>query len=175
MSEESVARENQRIAYEIQAKFEFWLLGLIFAVLALAVQTADFSGPRIGQVCELIAWLTLLLAGLGGLWRLERTPSLFHLGSRRAIHEDVRQKVQEVKLAGHQTIYVVEADRIESIDAFLEKVDKNIATVDKGLGASQKKQVGGYRMMRALLLVGFVLLLVARGYGPALALIHPTS
>lgn len=80
MADESAARENQRIAYEIQTKFEFWLVGLIFAVLALAVQTADFTGPRIGQACELAAWVVLLLAGLVGLWRLEWTPSIYRLG-----------------------------------------------------------------------------------------------
>lgn len=173
MSENYAARENQRLAHELQTKFEFWLIGLIFAVLALAVQTATFTGSKTGQLCELTAWVLLLVAGLIGVWRLEWAPSFYQLGSRRARHEAIMKKLQEIETTGHRSIYDAQSREFQDLSSLMKQVQENIKLVDKRMTPIQQKQLVRYRLMRALVIAGFALLLIARGHDPALNLVNP--
>lgn len=172
MSEESASQANQRIAVEIQTKFEFWLVGLIFAVLALAVQTATFTGGEVGQLCELAAWIALLLAGLMGIWRLEWTPPLYHMASRKSRGEAILSEVRKQRLSGFQTIFIDDADEHLDSDAFLGEVKGSVEIQEKRILLHRRRQSLAYRVMRAFLISGFVLLLFARGYDPAVDLIR---
>lgn len=173
MPEPSAARENQRIAHEIQTKFEFWLVGLIFAVLALAVQTASFDGPKLARACELAAWISLLLAGVIGIWRLEWTPPLYHLGSRRERHEDILRKVQGVRAEGHPRIIIAESGEPVAVDELITQVTRHRDKVDQRLEPLRRKQAKWYQVMRVLWVAGFALLLIARGYEPTRHLVDP--
>jgi len=55
---------NAQIAADIQSKFEFYFIGLIFTLLGFAIQTAKPSQIQSVAICEIMSWLTLLAAGL---------------------------------------------------------------------------------------------------------------
>ena|ERR1017187_3553235 len=66
---------DREYGMQLQEKFELYLLGLIFTVLALAVQTAKFDNINIiAAYFELVSWVALLISGLVGLWRMELIP-----------------------------------------------------------------------------------------------------
>lgn len=65
---------NVQHARDIQWKFEIYLLGLVFTLLALAVQTAKLGGGTWPALLEISGWLSLLVSGLSGLSRVEWLP-----------------------------------------------------------------------------------------------------
>ena len=62
--------KNQEISIQTQQKFEFYLLALVFTVLALSIQTAKLSSCFQGLI-EILAWVSFLISGLAGLSRME--------------------------------------------------------------------------------------------------------
>lgn len=168
----SAAKENQRVALEVQTKFEFWLLGLIFAVLALAVQTASFDGPGISRGCELLAWIDLLLAGLIAMSRLEWTPVLYKLSSEQYRRRAGLEEFEKMERQGARA-YTEEASgtrRVNIKQELIEPREGELARLGKSIEALEKKHARKYKLLRVLLILGFSLLLVARGYSPTVQL-----
>jgi hypothetical protein len=79
---------------EIKEKFEFYLLALVFTVLALAVQTSKFQERWYIDVFEIIGWVFLLISGITGLLRLERVPIAYFLSA------DIKNEEQEIEQLG---------------------------------------------------------------------------
>lgn len=77
---------------QLQGKFEFYLLTLVFTILGLAIQTADFGASKIADILELLAWISLLASGLAGILRLEWLPVIYkaHSNMIRAENEHGR-------------------------------------------------------------------------------------
>ena len=69
-----MSKKEYEIAHNTQEKFDFYVLGLVFTLLALSIQTADLGKYAVADVFELLGWVCLFVAGLSGLWRLEYRP-----------------------------------------------------------------------------------------------------
>lgn len=67
--------QNSRHGREVQEKFDFYLLALVFTVLGLSIQTATFT--TINYKFEIAAWLLFLISGILGLLRLEAVPNAY--------------------------------------------------------------------------------------------------
>ncbi len=64
--------ERKKLGIELRQKYELYFVTLIFTLTGLSIQTArPYAAPFFVWV-EIVAWGSLLLAGLLGLWRVSR-------------------------------------------------------------------------------------------------------
>lgn len=100
MSDWEPVKQNIEVAQRIQEKFEFYLLALTFTLVGLAIQTATF-GTHVGaDVAELVGWFLLLVSGIFGLSRMEWTPVIHDLESKRYEKEESTTFFKRKALAG---------------------------------------------------------------------------
>jgi NhaP-type Na+/H+ or K+/H+ antiporter len=82
-----MSESNAVIGQRIQEKFQFYILGLIFTLLGLAVQTASFGSVVIADLFELGSWVCFLLSALVMISRLEWAPQFYGIS-------DVQQELK---------------------------------------------------------------------------------
>ena len=95
---------SKDIAIEIQIKFAFYMVALVFTVLALAIETAEFGGSRIPDAFELVSWFLLLISGLSALKRIEMMPKVHIIGGMFVSSEEKEQLKQETVDARQKTM-----------------------------------------------------------------------
>ena len=95
MSSSPPKSTERAIAQQSQEKFEFYLLSLVFTLLALAVQSATFGTNLPKNALELLAWVLFLISGLSGLYRLQWIPvARVSMADKRSLEDEVfRMKV----------------------------------------------------------------------------------
>ena len=79
MNQSSEEDKNLTIAVDLQNKFEFYFIGLVFTVLALSIQTASIAKGHIQYFFEIFAWFSLLLSGFSGLLKLECKSEIYEV------------------------------------------------------------------------------------------------
>jgi hypothetical protein len=130
---------ERQLAQRMQERFGFYFLSLVFALLALSVQTSEFGRSTLEDIFELGGWIALLTAGLVGLWRMEWEPLLrLKLGIR-----DEYQQAQPVNesLVHHD-------DALRYLNPLIEKLE----------GPHKIK----YRVAKYAFILGVVLVLASR-------------
>src|SRR2546425_10742445 len=95
--------KNLELAYSIKEKLELYLVGLAFATLALAIQTAKFDGSTISQIAEFVGWFFMLVSAIVGVWRVSYIGPLYsqYAEIRRKEAEGIR--MEQALIAGLQT------------------------------------------------------------------------
>ena len=88
-----MAESNTEAGQRIQEKFQFYILGLTFTLLGLAIQTASFGASPAADVMELLGWALLLTSALTLASRLEWTPQIYHLFD---VQQDIEQDLRDV-------------------------------------------------------------------------------
>src|SRR5258708_15898588 len=64
--------ERRKLGIELRQKYELYFVSLIFTLAAASVQSAIHSGPRWRLYAEVLGWISLLIAGALGLWRISK-------------------------------------------------------------------------------------------------------
>lgn len=136
-----MAKSNQEIAQEIQSKFQFYLVGLVFTLLGLAIETAKFAGPHIAWLFELFGWVFLFFSGVFGLWRLETVPHVYKL-----FQADRDLKEGRINFGGEQ--------------------DEDAAKLQDAIRLWENRIISRYNIHKWLFVIGFACLIVARGFVP---------
>ena len=129
---------NLMLAVRTKEKFEFYMVALVFTVLALSVQTATFGSHVISDAAELAAWLALLASGLAGLWRIELV-GLYYYGAYKA--------------------------------QALPEGNPSKRTIENKLHKMEATSMRRYKLHKWCFIVGLPLLVFARAYHPAMALL----
>ncbi|MCK5100957.1 MAG: hypothetical protein KAR45_22800 [Desulfobacteraceae bacterium] len=64
-------KTNQDVSIEIQQKFEFYFLSLVFVLLGLSIQTAKIGNYQAQDLIEICGWVCFFISGISGLSRME--------------------------------------------------------------------------------------------------------
>jgi hypothetical protein len=164
MADDGSLDPNLAIAEHLQEKFDFYLIGLTFTVLGLSVQTAKLDGPAPKDTLELVSWSMLFVSGLAGLYRAERAPSLFRLGSVHVREQDRETRLREASREGAAAVHIGDDGTTRPIDEEIGKSTKAAAYVKNLLDRDYTRLHRIYPLQRWLLAFGFATLLLARGY-----------
>lgn len=159
-----MADTNLAVAQQVQSRNHFYLLGLVFTVLALAVETANSKGPLAASVAELLGWLLLLTSGVLGIFRFESVPRLYQLFDAQQKLTTERSRLAQAVAAGFDVVYDEQRAREGPISDYASSVEKDVELARrtvKELNASLNKR---YIMHRWLFLAGVACLMVSRGW-----------
>ena len=118
-----MAITNREVSIQIQEKFEFYLIALVFTVFALSVQTAVFRQYVLADVAELLGWALLLTSGIVGLKRLEMFPVLYR--NFDVLHRWEREK--DNLLDFRSTGAVGLESRIKNLNRSIEKTEVKLS------------------------------------------------
>ena len=153
--------ENWRQSTE---KFDYFVLGVLGALCAYLSQT--YTPSRIGinpGTVELLALLTLVLAGVFGFRRIESinvatmiNQQLLHANERRGVLVEVLHKGPALNTQTGQT-YTPEYAASE-----IPKLSTRIKALEPGLREAQLKAERSYKVRNWLTLVGFALIIAAK-------------
>ncbi len=167
-----MSTNERELAHNTQEKFEFYILSLVFTLLALSIQTSKFGEFAVGDVFELLGWFCLLVSGIAGLWRLEFVPVERMKMVQKEEFENKIFELKQLQMKGVDQVFVLETNSNESIpdriQSFQEAVDA-LGPLIKRLGRSNLRK---YYVHRYLFVAALACLLVSRSYGPTTNLIH---
>lgn len=119
------SESGREFAVKFQQTFELYLIGLVFTVLGLAVQTAPTPLVAWISLVEIAGWFFLGLSGVLGLLRLERVPIAHKVNAQ--VHEarESIAQVQEREARGDLTVPVVgQSERMPVAEALATLRDR---------------------------------------------------
>jgi hypothetical protein len=154
---------NLDISLRTQERFNAFFLGLIFTVLGLSIQTAKFGVGVLPDVCELLAWVSLLSSGLAGMSRAEQTPDLYRRFSLKDDQEAKRRAGQTVQLQGGRDLHVVPLGKTVPVAEYIADAERGAEMVEATIAPLKKKLSWRYKIMRYGFVSGLALLILSRG------------
>ena len=166
-----MARSNTEIAQELQSKYQFYLLGLVFTVLALAVETATFNGPPLADALELLGWVFLLVSGVTGLIRFEGLPKSYQIFDAEERLKHDRTRIANAKAIGHSEVFLASEQKDVPIEAYLRSVNEKISKAAAFQKTLSEKATLRYTIHRWLFVCGIVAIAGSRGLEPFLDLV----
>lgn len=158
---------SEEYSRQLQEKFEFYLLALVFTILGLAIQTAKFGVSDLGDVLELFGWVLLLASGITGLSRLEWLPVAHANNGKLKTFERQRDELQQLADAGVTTHPVEDRPDPVPIDEVIRSRDLLIAKGKKELERIERATLLKYSWHKWTFVVALLVLAVARGYPAA--------
>jgi hypothetical protein len=167
VTDNSAVDSNIQIAQRRQERFETYVVGLIFTLLGLSVQTATFGAAVVADVLELISWALLFVAGLAGLSRHEWIPEFFRLASLRVEKENAVRAVEKAMLQGSREVFVAPTREVVPAQVYVAEDKKAVATIEAREEMLERRQLCKYRIMKWTFVLALGTLILARGWVPA--------
>ena len=161
-----MASSEREVAQRSQEKFEFYLVGLVFTLLALSIQTAKFGQSNLSDVFELSGWACLAVSGLIGLWRLEYIPVIRNKIAIKDEFDEKLDELRELELKGVQELFVLETQSNQTIKDRLSEYQEGAAVLDPVITKIEKHGYVKYQIHRYTFVAGVSLLMLARAYIP---------
>ena len=154
---------NLEVAREIQTKLQFYLVGLVFTVLGLAVETSNFDDDIAKSSFELLGWFLLFISGILGIVRFE---SVYHFYK---VSHAQQQVEREHSIAEDAVLRGLGEAPIEGSDLTYSQAEKkltgDLSRVEQMLDLLSDKINFRYLVHRWLFLLGIGALIVSRGWG----------
>lgn len=172
MSDQSPKVNENAIAQQTQEKFEFYLLSLVFTLLALSVQTAKFGDLVVANALELLGWLFLFVSGLAGLSRMEWTPVIRIKGAQKQGFEDSIFKLKELQLQGQTELHVLEGNYKQPIPDRIKNHEDAINVLEPYIKGLEQKHYFKYYLHIYGLALGLLFVMCARAYSPAISVLQ---
>ncbi len=157
---------------EAQQKFDFYIVALIFTLLAASIQSAAFGDSAIRDALELGSWVFLLLAGLLALWRLEWASISDGYMQRLDRVERERLELIKHKASGSTSVLIGNTQEYSHVDEQIANRNESASKIDEKLtelsGFSERK----YKAARFAFVLGLCLLVASRAYLPLVAIVE---
>ncbi|MBI4205628.1 MAG: hypothetical protein HY527_11435 [Betaproteobacteria bacterium] len=161
-----MATDEREIAHKTQEKFEFYVISLVFTLLALSIQTAKFGEFVIADSLELLGWLCLLISGIAGLWRLEYI-SIERL--KKVQKDEFENKIfelRELQMKGVNEIFLLETNSNQAIPQRMESFRTALTVLGPVIEKLERSNFRKYKVHRYLFVASLACLLGSRSYGP---------
>jgi hypothetical protein len=159
------------IAHNTQEKFDFYLLALVFTLLALSVQSAKFEGGALSTSFELLGWMFLLASGLFGLWRIEYIPvERVKLAQLDGLNEKINE-AKRLKLSGTSEIHVLSTDDKQSLEDRISNLKESVELLTPLTKELEKENLIKYKVHKLGFVLGLTLVVVARGIEPLIVVL----
>lgn len=164
---------NEReIAQKTQEKFEFYVISLVFTLLALSIQTAKFGEIVAADTLELLGWLFLLISGIAGLWRLEYIPVERLKMIQKDDFENKIFELQKLQMKGMNEVFILETNSNQPIPQRIESYQNAVDGLAPVLEKLERSNSRKYNTHRYLFIAGLVCLLGSRSYSPMMQLLR---
>jgi len=164
-----MATNEREIAQKTQEKFEFYVISLVFTLLALSIQTAKFGDFVVADTLELLGWLCLLISGISGLWRLEYIPVERLKKIQKEEFESKMSELRELQMKGVNEVFVLETNSNQSIAQRVESFRAAVIVLGPVIEKLERSNFRKYKTHRYLF-VALVCLLASRSYGAIMQL-----
>ena len=149
-------------ARKLQGQFRFYVVSLVFTLLAASVQTARLGHSHFEDVVEILGWVSLFLSGLAGLWYIEWEPIIREQMAQESSFSRQLNDAKKAKLQGVSEIYVLDKGESQKIDARIANLEHSRDTVRESFKRIEKKNYIRYDFARITFISGLMLLLVSR-------------
>ena len=157
-----MAKSSAEIAIELRAKFEFYLLALVFSILGLSIQTAEFGTYLTADAFELAGWMLLFASGVIGILRGEWIPVAYDIQSKIG---GVKERLDVIRTArqrgADQPMSFSDVGTLSGVQAE-KKLSDVESTLYKQHQAVENRIIRRYGWMRWTFLLGVGCLLVGR-------------
>ena len=163
-----MSNTEREIAQKTQEKFEFYVISLVFTLMALSIQTSKFGASTVADSFELIGWVLLLVSGFSGLWRIEYLSVERMKLTQKDEFQNQINYCNEIKLKGATEIYVLESERNQPIEERIKNLSKGIEALTPLIKKLERHNNIKYKTHRVTFLLGVISIIVARGYIPAI-------
>ena len=161
-----MSTQDFEIAQKQQEKFEFYLISLVFTLLALSIQTSEFGKSNVADVFELLGWLLLLISGVFGLWRLEYLPVERVKGAHKEGYEDKVIEMEGLIQSGVQEVHVLENNAPQAIADRRNEYQTAVDVLGPIIAKLEKSNLIKYTVHRYSFVVGLCALVISRSYIP---------
>jgi hypothetical protein len=172
MTDQKSTQSENAIAQQTQEKFEFYLLSLVFTLLALSIQTAKFGTAITADALELAGWLSFIVSGIAGLWRMEWVPLIrIKLAQQQGFEGEII-KMKELQLQGQTELIVLENNSRQPISERIQNREDAINLLSPYISKLERKHYIKYYFHVYGLVLGILSVASARAYAPALSIYH---
>jgi hypothetical protein len=172
MTDQKQVNSDNVIAQQTQEKFEFYLLSLVFTLLALSIQTAKFEMTVPANLLELAGWIFFIISGISGLSRMQWNPIIRITLAQRSGYEEEIYKLKELQLKGETEIFVLEDNAKQPLSVRIEHRDNAIKILTPYIAKLDLKDSIKYNLHVYCFVLGILSVICARAYTPALSIYY---
>lgn len=171
MADNSPKLSEHAIAQKTQEKFEFYLLSLVFTLLALSIQTAKFGASVPSTVLELMGWLCFVVSGLAGLSRIEWTSIIRVQMATQSGFEEEKFQLKELQLKGQTHIHVLETGQAQPITERIANKEFAISKLAPHIAKLECRSHIKYELHKYGFVAGILCVASSRGYVPLVSVL----